>query len=346
MQKIHKFITWIGSFTIESRSTMLVMLFLLSTCACVSSAEKCESPKQRFSLWVNALNGEPLGYGQVLEDLADARVIYLGERHTIERHHALQARIVRDLAGKGLPLLLGLEQMQAHHQATLDKYCRREIDFDQLAEKTQWEQQWPGYEQYRRILEDARRARVPILALNAKKETIRQVARSGGLKGLDAQTRKELPEDIWLDDPAYEGLLNMIMQVHMAATPARLRPMVEAQMCRDATMAATLCRALSAKGRQDHKAIVLCGSGHVSYGFGIPDRVRRRLPGVKDRIILLSASGDVILTEGQKAVSRDITITQDQLRKIGRPPADYLHVTSLKTATEEPCPDDAPAKGP
>ena len=294
-------------------------------------AEEHDGSPERFSLWVDAYRGEPLRYEQVLDDLATARVIYLGERHTLKRHHRIQARIVRDLAERGLPLLLGLEQMEAAYQETLDRYGRREIDFDQLAEQTDWADRWSGYELYREVLENARNAGVPILALNARAETIRQVARSGGLSGLDAQSRAELPSDVWLDDPAYENLLKLMLPVHMAATPERLRPMIEAQMCRDEAMAATLCRALSSAERRDHKAIVLCGAGHVSYGFGTPERVRRRLPEVKDRIVLLSDSGDVTLTERQKAASRPVQITHDQLRQIGRPPADYLYVTSLKS---------------
>ena len=318
----------------ESRVIVCLTMFLLVS-AVPARAEEHDGSSKRFSLWVDAYRGEPLRYEEVLDELATARVIYLGERHTIQRHHRLQSRIVGDLAERGLPLLLGIEQMEALYQEALDRYCRREIDFDQLAEQTHWADRWSGYEVYREVLETARNAGVPILALNARAETIRQVARSGGLRGLDAQLRAELPDDVWLDDPAYENLLKLMMPVHVAATPERLRPMIEAQMCRDEAMAATLCRALSSAELRDHKAIVLCGAGHVSYGFGIPDRVRRRLPEVKDRIVLLSASGDVTLTERQKAVSRPVKITHDQLRQIGRPPADYLYVTSLKSASDK-----------
>jgi uncharacterized iron-regulated protein len=307
---------------------------LLLVCAASAGAEE-NDPKERFSIWIDARAGEPVPYDEVLDDLATARVIYLGERHTLERHHAIQTRIVRDLAERGLPLLLGLEQMESPYQKTLDRYCRREIDFDRLAKETDWGRRWAGYGQYREILETAREAGIPVLALNARAEVIRQVARGGGLARLDAPTRAELPSNVWLDDPAYEYVLKLMMPVHMAATPERLRPMIEAQMCRDAAMAASLCRALEAEPWRDHKAIVLCGAGHVSYGFGTPERVRRRMPEIKDRIVLLSASRDVKLTERQKAMSRPIQITHDQLRQISRPVADYLHITSLESDASE-----------
>jgi uncharacterized iron-regulated protein len=302
--------------------------------AAVAGAEQGEF-QGRSNIWVDVCRGEPVRYEEMLDDFEAARVIYLGERHSIERHHSIQARIIRDLAKRKIPLLLGLEQMEVPYQKTLDRYCRQEIDFDQLAEQTNWKQRWPGYKQYREILEVARQAGIPILALNARAEVIRKVARSGGLSRLDPHARAELPSDIWLDDPGYERLLKLMMPMHRVATSERLRAMVEAQMCRDAAMADTLCRVLGTKGKRDHKAIVLCGAGHVSYGFGTPERVRRRLPEIKDRIVLLSNSEDVVLTKHQKAMSRPVRITHEQLRQIRRPVADYLHVTSLKRDRKE-----------
>ncbi len=75
---------------------------------------------------------------------------------------------------------------------------------------------------------------------------------------------------------------------------------------------------------------MLCGSGHVAYGLGMPSRVRRQLPQISDRVVLLSESGDLELSAEERAVSRPIQITHEQLLAIRRPVADYLHATSLK----------------
>ena len=84
---------------------------------------------------------------------------------------------------------------------------------------------------------------------------------------------------------------------------------------------------------------MICGSGHVAYGLGTPARVATRLPGVRDRVIIFSESGDVELTAQERAVSRPIEITHDQWRAINRPVADYLYVTSIKTpSTSSPPP--------
>jgi len=303
--------------------------FVLLLAAASSAVAGEDQPRRSF--WIDLYHGEPAAYKEVVEDLAGVRVVYIGERHGLQRHHDIQTQIVADLAKrKGLSLVIGLEQMEAFQQAELDKYNRGKIDFDQLAKATGWATRWRSYRQYRPILEAARKSGGTILALNARSETIRQVARSGGIDKLDRQLRKQLPAEIQTNDPVYEKLLNLRMMVHASVTAERLRPMVEAQIARDEMMASVLCSFLKSPQGRDRTAIVLCGAGHVCYGLGTAARVRRRLPGVKDRIIVLSGSGDVKLTPAERAMARKINITHEQLRAINRPIADYLHVVSLK----------------
>ena len=172
-----------------------------------------------------------------------------------------------------MPLVLGLEQMESVRQADLDRYAKGQITFDQLAQSTDWGRRWHGYAAYRPVLEAARKAGAPILGLNARSETIRQIARSGGIGELPAEVRKELPAEMQGKDPIYEKLLSLQMMVHMAATPEQLRPMIEAQMARDEAMAAVLASFLQSKAGQGRTAVVLCGSGHVAYGLGTAERV-------------------------------------------------------------------------
>ena len=74
--------------------------------------------------------------------------------------------------------------------------------------------------------------------------------------------------------------------------------MVEAQIARDETMAQRLVDFLNAAGARTGAAVVLTGAGHVSYGLGMPARVRRRLPQVRDRILLFAESDDRALAVG------------------------------------------------
>jgi uncharacterized iron-regulated protein len=302
-------------------ATLLAMLALLPLGPPAAPAQ--ESPRCR--LWVDLCRGEPIPYAEIIADLATARVVYLGEHHTIAEHHAIQARIIADLGKKGVPLALGLEQIESFQQPVLERFNRKQINFDALAEAIGWGKRWPNYRQYQAILEAARELGSPIVALNAQRETIRQIARRGGVDRLDPRSRKELPAEVQLHDPPYEKLLAMQMMVHMAATPERLRPMIEAQIARDESMSAAIAAFLQSAAGRGRTMVVLCGAGHVAYALGTPQRVRRRMPGVRDRIVLLSESGDLELSPEEKAVSREISITHEQLRGLDRAVGDYLH---------------------
>lgn len=287
-----------------------------------------EGPR-RCSLWIDLCQGEPVAYAEMLADLAEARVVYLGERHTLARHHDTQLRILEDLAARGRRLVLGLEQLEAAHQATLDRFNQGQIDFAQLAAATGWPQRWRNYQQYQPLLEAARTRNIPVVALNAPAELIRRVAREGGVDKLPAEARAGLPVELQLCDPPYEKLLGLQLMVHMAATPERLRPMIEAQIARDECMAHHLANYLRTEDGANRMAVVLCGAGHAAYGLGMPARVQRRLGEVRQRIVLLSASGDVELSSEEKAASRDVEITHEDLRRLGLPVGDYLQARSL-----------------
>lgn len=312
------------------------MLLALAALGAACGTIPAEEDSGRCDVWVDVYHGEPIFYEEVLEDLADVRVVYLGECHALDRHHEIQERILRDLARKGLSLVLGLEQLEYYQQPHLDRYNEGKIDFEELAKATNWSERWHNYQQYRTILETAREFQIPVIALNARAETIRQVARSGGVDQLDAKTRKELPQDLQLKDPLYEKLLDLQLMVHMSMTSETLRPIREAQICRDEMMASRLCSFLQSDQGRDRTAIVLCGAGHVSHGLGTVSRVRRRMPEIRDRTIVLSQSGDLELTPAERAMARDIEITHEQLRAVNRPIADYLHVRSLARENESP----------
>jgi uncharacterized iron-regulated protein len=311
------------------RASLFVHSFviLISTFV-ISPLVRAEPP--RTSLWIDLVEGEPVDYRTMLDDLDGVRVVYLGERHTVIRHHAAQAEIVAGLASRKRPLVLGLEQIEAEQQPIVERFNRGGLDFEKLADALQWGRRWRGYEQYRPVLEAARRHNVPVLGLNARSETIRQVARGGGVAKLAPELRRQLPAEIQLDDAPYRRLLELQMAVHMAATPERLRPMIEAQIARDEAMADTLARYLQSEQGRGRTAVVICGGGHVAYGLATVSRVRRRMPGVKDRIVLFSESGDVVLSAEERAAARPIQITHEQLREVGRPIADYLLATEPK----------------
>jgi uncharacterized iron-regulated protein len=291
--------------------------------------------EERCAFWIDLYSGEPVAYTELIEDLAGIDVVYLGEKHTLERHHRLQEQVLEDMAARG-PVALALEQLLAEHQPQLDRYNAGEIDFDQLVEAIDWGESWPRYEQYRDLVETARRLGAPVIGLNAPVGTVRQVARQG-LENLDPEVRSRLPDEMHLDDPMYRRHMQTVMSVHAHAAehPGMIDKMFQAQVARDETMAHALATFLSSEEGKDRRAVVVTGSGHVEHAMGVPSRVRRRLPDVQDRIIVMSDSGDVQLSKAEMmAVNEEFALTHADLRHLQTPLADYLHVLELRPASQ------------
>jgi len=285
-------------------------------------------------LWLDLIEGEETTETAVVEDLATAGVIYVGEAHTIARHHAIQFQLLQSLAARGRPLVLCLEQLEARDQAAVDRFNRGEIDFDTLARDIDWIKKWKNFADYRPLCEFAQKSGIPVQGLNAPAAVIRAISRGGGLDKLPADQRALIPAEILTDDPVYERMMNLSLAVHMAMDPAKLRPVFEAQVARDETMAANIvaARRIATTPDRIRTAFVLVGAGHVRHGLGTADRVRRRDPGIVERIVLSTESGQLVLSESDRAAARAISISHAQIREIGRPPGDYLHVLPLVKA--------------
>lgn len=299
--------------------------FLFFTALCLCSELVANEPSSA-DFWLDLYNGEEITEPQLLEDLSHAGVIYVGEVHTLERHHRTQVNLLEKLARNGLHLALGLEQIEARHQPAVDRFNNKQLDFDGLAKEIAWEKQWKNYEQYRPLCEAAQKHDIPVIGLNAPAEIIRAIARGGGIDSLTPEQREQLPSEIVTDDPAYEKLMNLMLAVHMTMDPKKLRPIFEAQVARDETMATNIAKATHSSEGSIRTVLVVCGRGHISYGLGTPDRTRRRLPEVKDRILLVTESGELSLTPQEEAMRRGITISHEDLRALERPLGDYLHV--------------------
>ncbi|MEY4005260.1 MAG: hypothetical protein RLZZ221_1356 [Verrucomicrobiota bacterium] len=307
------------------RKAGLVLASVLFFSGC-TTVRFSTAPARAPECWIDLTRGEEADHADVIADLAKADVVYVGEAHTIRRHHELQLRLLQELFALGRPLTLCLEQLEARDQPAIDRYARGEIAFAALAAEIEWEKKWRNYRDYEALCEFARAHRLPIRALNAPATVIRAVSRGGGLAKLPAGDRTQLPADIHLDDPAYERLMQLELAVHMAVDPAKLRPMFEAQASRDEAMAAQVVAAIRPPDGAKRVAFVVVGAGHVRYGLGTAERVRRRLPEVTERIVLITESGELTLSAADKAASREVTISHADLRSLGRPPGDYVRV--------------------
>jgi uncharacterized iron-regulated protein len=287
---------------------------------------------------VDVLTGEPITREALIDDLASVRIVYFGEIHTIDRHHRIHAETLKALHDRGLELALGMEMFPASKQPVLDQWQTSSDSVHDLMIAL-GETYWTNLFDYAPLLLAARELGIPILGLNADDDLVKMVARNGP-EGLREEDRSRIPEGTEIINPQNDRLLRLKLRVHKAFQDKSLDRIVLAQALRDETMARTVTDYLESAEGMGRVMFVVAGSGHLNYGFGIPERVHRRNP-FNYRIVLPSESGELVLSEAEKGQAVQIEISHEDLRFIRAPIADYLHVTPLKKKPE-PEPDREP----
>jgi uncharacterized iron-regulated protein len=279
------------------------------------------------SFIVDLLAGEPIPMETLLDDLAHVRVIYLGEIHTIARHHELQTAILRGVAARNPKVALGMEMFTQEQQPILDRWQNGSEDISALM-RDLGGNRWTNLKDYRSVLLAARELRVPIVGLNASDVLVHKVAMAG-LDRLTPEEQTALPPGLKENiNPLNDRLLRLRLKVHKAFQGMGLDRIVLAQALRDQTMAQGVVRFLQSPQGSDRIMMVIAGNGHVNYGFGIPEAVKRRLD-LPSRIVLASESGELVLSREEQRQAVPVEITHQDLRFIRVPIADYLQVVPL-----------------
>lgn len=218
--------------------------------------------------------GEMISFETMLDRMLEARVVYFGEHHDDAEHHALQQRIFAALVARDPSTALGLEMFQLPYQAPIDAYLRGDIDEAAMLEQTEYETRW-GYDFafFRPMFELARERGLQIVALNALRETTRQVGREG-IDALPEDVREALPE-LNLLDAEHREMIVAAFGGHEAMEPAKLERYYTAQVIWDETMGCTVAQTMTAEGAPN-RMFVIAGRMHVERGLGIPNRAGRR----------------------------------------------------------------------
>ena len=226
---------------------------------------------------------------RVLNVMAQSDVLYLGERHDSQADHSAQLEIIQAMHRQNGEVAIALEMFQRPFQTPLDQYIAGELDEAQLIQQTEYEQRWGfPWPLYAPILRYAQQHKIPVLALNTPSEVAHKIARSG-LESLEGDELNYIPDPDEIDttNADYRDYVGQAFGGHGAHGNFNFENFFAAQVTWDETMADTI-----AQYRESHpksQVIVLAGRGHVVYGYGIPDRVQRRLgEDLKQTIVLLN----------------------------------------------------------
>jgi uncharacterized iron-regulated protein len=265
---------------------MAVALALAAVTGCTPAGKQLMGdPRDPYPRTVPAKVGEivhlptgiPVSSAQMLAVARDARIVYVGETHDNPASHRLELELLKGLAeSRPGELALGMEMFVRSQQPVLDRWVAGSLDEKAFLKESNWFENWKmDYGYYRDLLRFARDHKIPVIALNAEKGQVAAVRR-GPPSQLPAGEQAGLPE-LDLSDPYQRGMVAAIYGGHTQGK-MQLEGFVRAQTLWDETMAESVAGYLASPAGERKQMLVIAGGHHVSYGFGIPRRVFRRLP--------------------------------------------------------------------
>jgi uncharacterized iron-regulated protein len=279
------------------RSTRLLQLPVLLlgaslTSACAVAVDNVgtagEAHKAPAATWIALGSAEPMQ--SLIGRLVDRRVVMVGETHNRYDHHLQQLAILRGLHQLDPNVALGVEWFQLPAQPHLDDFVAGRIGEAEMLERTGYFDRWRfDYRLYRPVIQYAKENGIPIIGLNAPVELTNRISEVG-IDGLSADEKQKLPE-IDRSNTAYAEDLRNFFQQHPGGEKRSFDRFLDVQLTWDETMADTAARYLHENpGR---RMVVMAGSGHIAYRWGIPDRLQRRLPDAAMATVVFDDGKDV-----------------------------------------------------
>lgn len=282
---------------LRAPATALALLALLAACAPAARPAATPAPAAAVSEAGFRVVDTRTGRAATLDALVDAArgadVVFLGELHDDSVAHDVQRRVLEGLRQRGASAVLAMEMFERDVQPQLDAYLAGRIP---EAELLSGGRPWPNYAtDYRPLVELARAAGWPVVAANVPRP-IAQAVSGGGLAALDTlppARRAHAARDIQCPDDGYRRKFVALMGGGMghgagadtAAAARRLEQYYLAQCLKDETMAEAVVAALAAGPARP--VVHVNGSFHSDEGFGVPARVRRRLPTARVLVVSL-----------------------------------------------------------
>jgi uncharacterized iron-regulated protein len=227
--------------------------------------------------------GESVPFDLMIQDMAESRLVYVGETHNSLPMHQIQARIIQALYEQDRNLSVGLEMYPVTSQEVLNMWSLGILTEDEFIRKGQWYVTWNfNFGFYEEIFKFTKEKSIPLFALNVPREVISKV-RMKGWEALSAEEKQMTPEPD-LTNQDHRTLIRTIFesseiphQMKGAGLEMAFEGLYRAQTTWDETMA---FHALQALEKKAGRMVVLAGSGHLIYNLGINLRAfeESRLP--------------------------------------------------------------------
>jgi len=226
--------------------------------------------------------------------LMDYGVIFIGEEHESRVSHNAELTILKGLAGRDSKLVLALEMFERDVQDILDAYLRGTIPEDKFLEQAR---PWPNYlEDYRPLIEFAKKKGIPVIAANVPRRAAAAVAMANKVSpDVMGEDSIYLSKKLHLKSKEYYKHFISSLEEMPHSAPMKdmnVDGLYKAQVLKDAVMAASIEPFL------DRRTLFCCGHFHSDYHLGIPYQLQKNHPELKvATITFASYVGDLPMKE-------------------------------------------------
>lgn len=265
------------------------------------------------STWAQIYEGRSLQTVSLENSTADVQpgsIMILGESHGLAAHRDQHLQVLQQLRAQGLKVSVGLEFINYTDQLSVDLYRSGELSDEQFLSAIKWT--GFGFEFYKHqlIFPDVHNGEFS-LGLNLSRTITSKISKNG-LASLDEADLALLPPNFEVGRDSYKVRF-------MAAAGAHCKVpenCFAAQSAWDDTMAWTAVKFL--KAHPEQVLVIVVGEFHAQYGGGLKDRILKRWP--EARVKVMSQIWGEGLTEEE--IQQEL-----QPSEIEGPRADFIWVS-------------------
>jgi len=269
--------------------SLVLLLSILTLPACARRAPSPPAPGRVLSTARGAqLQGavvelstqRVLAFDTFVEAVARAQVVAVGEEHYHPDIQAFALRLLQALAQRRPQrLALAMEFLERDMQPALDAYLAGEIDATTLQQRIK---ATPAFMQdYFPLVQYARQADIPVLAMNISRHLARRVSKEGlqaVVQSVPHAERAYLPTAFSAITPQYRAYFLQAVATSHPLPEEQLERFVEAAHLKEDTMAESLATFL--EHTADVTVLAIAGRFHFDYGLAIPALLQQRRPHV------------------------------------------------------------------
>ncbi len=233
-------------------------------------------------------SGQTISMEQLVTELAQLDVVFLGEQHDNDAGHQMQLQVIQGLADLGIEVVVSMEQFERDVQGTVDDYLAGRIDEETFRAASR---PWKNYEQhYRPIVELARQHKFPVLGGNAPRRLASDASKGSPVKQAD---QVFLPRSTSAPEDAYWEKFQQTMASHGGVGDVdELKKFYAAQCLKDDAMAESITDYLAVNSHRRKLVVHLCGHFHSDYGLGTAFRVLQRRPLTRIAVCTMESIAD------------------------------------------------------